>query len=128
MTESDLLKRADQLLSRITGLSPPRAVRCTIQELRQPTWGDWVREPGVYYFVHQGEVVYIGRALCSQALGNEIGTYINQYDNPEWAAVIRDESTVVGLLVFPRDDWHWVATLEVWLIDGPSRPKFNKRF
>ena len=38
------------------------------------------------------------------------------------------DDTVVGVIPFPMDDWHWAAALEFWLIDVDPRPKFNQKF
>jgi excinuclease UvrABC nuclease subunit len=128
MNENELLQKASQFLSRVSGLAIPTSVHVDIRDLRQtPSWGEWSRKPGVYYFVYHGEVVYVGRAYPSVNVGNRVGTHINDYNNPAWAEVIRDEDTTVGVLSFPVQDWHWLAALEVWLIDNP-RPKFNMRF
>jgi hypothetical protein len=128
MTESELLGKANQWASRISGFHLPEPVRSSIRELRQMAqWGDWAPAPGVYYFAYRGEVVYVGRALPSVKVGNRVGTHIDEYSNPAWAEVIRNDDTVVGIWTFPLDDWHWLAALEVWLIDKP-RPKFNMRF
>jgi hypothetical protein len=129
MTESDLLERARKCFSRIQGHVPLTPIRLTVNDLRiSPSWGGWKNSPGLYYFVHNEEVVYVGRAVPSVGLGNRIGSQINAFGDPAWDEIIRDEQTVVGVMPFSNDDWHWVATLEVWLIDGPTRPKFNKRF
>lgn len=40
--------------------------------------------------------------------------------------VIKDDSVKCGIFIFPSDDWHWIASLELLLIDK-LRPKFNKR-
>ena len=128
MTESQLSDRLSDMLSRIDGLQLPQPIKKTIGELRREAqWDDWSDSPGIYYFVHSGKVVYIGRAFPSVCIGNRVGSHIGTFDDPEWAKIISDDETIVGVLPFPPDDWHWIATIEVWLIDGPTRPQFNKR-
>jgi hypothetical protein len=129
VTESELLERASKLLSRINDFPSMQPVRLTLGELRRgANWGDWSRKPGIYYFIKDDQVVYIGRAVPSVGIGNRIGTHINEYSDPEWAAIIQDEQAICGVLPFPDLDWHWLGTLEMCLIDGDSRPRFNKRF
>ena len=128
ITEDKLVKKANHWASRISGFQLMKPLRRSIRELRQqPDWSAWSSAPGVYYFVYRGEVVYVGRAYPSTHVGNRVGTNINEYSNSEWAEVIRDDDTIVGIWTFPLEDWHWLASLEVWLIDNP-RPKFNMRF
>ena len=132
MTEQELIAKAETFLRRFD--TPPVALPLssaaeTITHLRGPDdWPDtWCGKPGIYYFVNNDEVVYIGRAVPSQGLGNRIGTHIAVNDDSDWGQVVTDGNTRVGMIPFDADDWHWLAALEVYLIDDP-RPKFNKKF
>lgn len=131
MTESEFIERIDACLSRIGGLARPEAARRTIGVLRQnknEDWKPWSDSAGIYYFVRGDEVVYVGRATPGVCIGNRVGRHLDSFGNPDWDEVIRDDETTVVALPFPPEDWHWLATLEVWLIDSPQRPKFNLRY
>lgn len=133
MTEQELVERANDYLRRIVPAPvqlPVEPIMQTIADLRGPNeWPDWCGKPGVYFFVHNDEVVYVGRALPSHGLGNRIGTHIAVDDDSEWGRVVADGSTRVGAIPFgTEDDWHWLAALEFWLIDSSTRPRFNRKF
>lgn len=124
LSEDALIARAKTFLDRIVGLSIREHIRAPMREIRSAEKWPWAGETGIYYFVHQGEVVYVGRGLC---IGNRIGTHLEAKYTPEWEAIMNDEETIVGVWPFDRSDWPWVAGLEVALIEPPNRPKFNGR-
>jgi hypothetical protein len=127
MKEAEFLEQLVEMQNRIIGLILSNPIRKSIAELRAETkWEEWSDASGLYYFVHNDEVVYVGRAFPSVCIGNRIGTRLDTRNDQSWTDVIDDEQTTVGLIPFPPDDWHWVAAIEVKLIDA-ARPKFNKR-
>ena len=127
MTEQDLQERVSQLVARIDGLELTDPIRQTIGDLRNQEQWDWSSEAGIYYFVRDGTVVYVGRAYPSHGIGNRIGSHVAPTDDAAWSEIINDDQTIVGVYPFPSDDWHWIASLEVHLIDVEPRPEFNKR-
>lgn len=89
----------------------------------------WSKQAGVYYFLQNDTVKYVGRATPNVGLGNRVYQQANALGGLDgWDDVITDPNTMYGLIIFEdNEDWHWLAALEVFLIDK-LRPQFNKRF
>ena len=90
-------------------------------------WGAWEKSPGVYYFVENGRIVYIGRALLSTGLGARVRVQIESFGDPKWNRVIKNKHVVVGVICLAASKWYMAAALEVYLIDRFEMPEFNKR-
>ncbi|WP_411347202.1 hypothetical protein [Paenibacillus sp. WLX2291] len=90
---------------------------------------NWSKKAGVYYFLQNDIVKYVGRATPNVGLGIRVYQQANAWGGHDgWDNVISDPNTTYGLIIFEdREDWHWLAALEVLLIDK-LRPQFNKRF
>lgn len=103
---------------------------CTMDELRNVKRGlqQWNNKAGVYYFLQNNEVKYVGRATPNKGLGSRVYEQGNAFGGKDgWDEVITDSSVKCGLIVFnDNEDWHWLASLEVLLIDK-LKPRFNKR-
>jgi hypothetical protein len=71
---------------------------------------------------------YVGRATPRSGLGERVYNQINAFGGKNgWDTVITDENVKCGLVIFTNnEDWHWLASLEILLIDN-LRPKFNYR-
>lgn len=88
----------------------------------------WKNDAGVYYFIQNDEVKYVGRATPNVGLGKRLYEQANAFGGKDgWDNVIGDPDVICGLIIFNnKDDWHWLAALEVILIDK-LKPLFNKR-
>ena len=96
-------------------------------ELRkQKDWSVWENHPGVYYFLENDNVVYIGRALAGTGLGARVHVQINAFGDHKWDRVIRNDEIIVGVICLDKDKWYIASALEVYLIDK-LKPEFNKR-
>jgi hypothetical protein len=94
--------------------------------LDDPNWL-WGYAHGVYCFVEDGHVVYVGRALgCT--LGQRLADQLGSTDDPEWAEVVRDRANRIEVFTID-DEWlHLASALEVYLIGHlDPRPRFNRR-
>jgi hypothetical protein len=97
----------------------------TVGELRADSNWPWGYAFGVYSFIRAGEVVYVGRAI-GKTLGQRLANQLASLDDPGWAAVVRDQETVVELYEVGHDHLALAAALEVHLIQT-LRPQFNSR-
>lgn len=85
-------------------------------------------ECGIYYFIQEGTVNYVGRALPSVGLRSRILNQINAFGDENWDKVIMDSSTEVAVFIFnDLEQWYFISALEHFLIEKLERPNFNKR-
>lgn len=127
-SEQRLIHLFEKFQVRIVELTIEQII-LTINNLRdiKSTKQAWWHKAGVYYFVQDGIVKYVGKANLRTGLRKRIYNQIEAFGEPErWDTVISDSSVKVGMFIFPDDDWHWIAGLEVLLIDKMS-PQFNYR-
>jgi hypothetical protein len=89
-------------------------------------WDAWEKSAGVYYFVKNNEIVYVGRALQNTGLGTRVYTQINSTGDPKWDRVIKNKQVTVGVICLPKDKWYMAASLEIYLIDK-LKPEFNRK-
>ncbi|WP_057760299.1 hypothetical protein [Cytobacillus praedii] len=86
------------------------------------------KDCGIYYFVQENKVKYVGRALPSVGLKSRILNQINAFGDKEWDCVIKDIHTEIGVIIFNEiEQWHFISALEHYLIEKLERPVFNKR-
>lgn len=99
-----------------------------ITDLRPKTpWPAWTRKKGVYVFVRQGKVVYVGRAIGAKGLGDRISCQLQSTEDPSWAEVVDDDSVVIHAYYLANDEeWPLISALEAYLI-RQFKPEFNKR-
>jgi hypothetical protein len=126
LTETELLKKIDAFLGRISAFQRSEPIRKTVEELRsEKKWDDlWSASPGIYYFVRDDIVVYIGRALPGTNLGARINSHLKSATNEKWVQTLGEKGAAVGLLPFPKADHHWAAALELALLED-GLPEFN---
>ncbi len=100
----------------------------TIEELRKEKskWNEWENESGIYYFVEEGSIVYIGRALKNTGLGSRVNDQIEAFGNPKWDRIIKNHQVIVGIVCINEEMWFMTSSLELYLIDK-LKPEFNKR-
>lgn len=85
-------------------------------------------EPGIYYFLQNNMVKYVGRALPSVGLKKRIQVQISAYGDIAWDSIINDEEVEIGVIIFKHEDWYFTSALEHYLIEKLEKPIFNKRF
>lgn len=86
------------------------------------------KDCGIYYFVQENKVKYVGRALPSVGLKSRIINQMNAFGDKEWDCVIKDIHTEIGVIIFNDiEQWHFISALEHYLIEKLERPVFNKR-
>ncbi|MGK5654956.1 hypothetical protein [Brevibacillus formosus] len=127
-SESTLSNLTQSFMNRISNITIEDEVT-TIGELRLKKRKEqkWNKKSGIYYFVQDEEVKYVGRATPSSGLGERIYIQIGAFGGKNnWDTVIKDDTVKCVMIVFPDEDWHWLAGLEVLLIDK-MRPQFNYR-
>ena len=97
----------------------------TVGELRADSNWPWGYAFGVYCFVVDDEVVYVGRAL-GRTLGQRLWDQLRSISDPDWKQVVtRDDNRVEVFSV--SKEWAFLgAALEAYLIAELS-PRFNKR-
>lgn len=102
----------------------------TISQLRlkKQREQEWSNKAGIYFFIQDDILKYVGRATPNVGLGRRVYNQINAFGGTNgWDHVINDDETKCGLIVFHNhDEWYWLAALEVLLIDR-FRPEFNYR-
>lgn len=83
---------------------------------------------GVYYFIQNGQVKYVGRALPSVGLRSRIFNQVTAFGDEKWDMVIKDMDAEVGVVIFENpEQWYFISSLEHYLIEKLGRPSFNKR-
>jgi|GEM_PF-2753767 len=102
----------------------------TVGQLRADSNWPWGDAYGVYCFLVNGNVVYVGRA-AGNTVGERLWDQLRSTSDPEWARVVStDENTVEVLLL--NKDWaekrsaHMACALECYLI-AKLDPEFNSR-
>lgn len=127
---AELMNHKNIFCNRIVSLPKPIEHCFTIEKLKikgSGLWADWENEPGIYVFVQNERVQYVGRATRNVTLGSRVFNQMNASGDPKWDHVINDDNTKIYLFVWDREDWHWLAALELFLIDKLNKPPFNKR-
>lgn len=97
----------------------------TAGELRSDSNWPWADVHGVYCFLVNGRVVYVGRALgCT--IGQRLWDQLRSVSDPEWATVVESDDTSIQVFATNRE-WAFLgAALEAYLIDH-LKPSFNSR-
>ena len=87
---------------------------------------EWSQSVGIYLFVQDDYLKYVGRALSSTGLLRRVYEQANALGDKKWDDVIQDDATVIGVFSLVGQDEIWAASLEVHLIES-FKPKFNMR-
>jgi len=97
----------------------------TVGELNADSHWPWGYAHGVYCFVVEGKVVYVGRALgCT--IGQRLWDQLRSTSNPEWEQVVTRGENRVEVFAVDRE-WAFLgAALEAYLIEQLA-PRFNSR-
>jgi hypothetical protein len=97
----------------------------TVGELKADSSWPWGYAHGVYCFVVDDEVVYVGRALgCT--LGQRLWDQLRSISDPEWEQVVTRDDNRIEVFSVSAEQAFLGAALEAYLIDRLS-PRFNKR-
>ncbi len=109
-----------------TNTIPAPILRYPIEDLRTTSvWPHWASDPGVYFFERAGCIEYVGRALRT-TLQQRLANQCFAYGDPRWDQVLRDPSTVVGVVPVQPAVWYLAAALEAYLIHA-LRPTHSRR-
>lgn len=126
---SDLESAVSEFASRVRNLVVPAPMYFPVVELRDRKsahYFDWQHSAGVYWFVTGDEVVYVGRALPGTGLRARVSNQCTSFGDPKWDLVIKDDTSTVGVVPLPAQDWYWAAALEAFLI-ARCAPRINRR-
>jgi hypothetical protein len=75
----------------------------------------WGWDQGVYCFVSQREVVYVGRALgCT--VGDRIARHMRSHD-PKWERILADRDTLVRVFPVAKGREYMASAFEAFLIE-----------
>ena len=96
----------------------------TIKELADPNW-PWGYSFGVYCFLVDGEVVYVGRA-AGKTIGERLWDQLRSTSDPDWKKVVTSDETVVEVFLVDNEATHMACALECYLT-AKLEPKFNLR-
>jgi len=103
-----------------------------VSEIRQfgSVWPEWSKKVGVYVFIGDDKIHYIGRALKGSTFGARIYSQIAPCDDADpWHNILKP-NTKIALFAFSNiEDDYWAASLEIYLIDAfwDQVKEFNKR-
>jgi hypothetical protein len=128
MTAEQLHELVASFVQMVAELPRPAVSRHAVSTLRvrrRDMPAKWRDMFGIYAFVQDGEVVYVGRA-ARDTLAHRIHDQMRDRGDPTWNAVLSDEATFVEVFPFEERDWIWVPSLEVFLIQE-GVPTHNKR-
>jgi len=127
-SESRLQAIVNAYLSRIANLKIEQETYLirTLREIKNNKQS-WSNRAGIYYFAQDDIIKYVGKANLDTGLRKRIYNQIEAFGEIDrWDTVIKDDSVKCGMIVFPSDDWQWIATIELLLIEN-LRPEYNKR-
>ena len=93
---------------------------------KEKKWNEWENESGIYYFVEEGSIVYIGRALPGTGLKSRVKDQIESFEDPKWDRIIKNHQVIVGIVCISEEMWYMTSSLELYLIDKLN-PEFNTR-
>ncbi len=96
-----------------------------VGDLQADSNWSWGYDHGVYCFVVDGDVVYVGRAL-GNTLGQRIADQLRSTSNPAWECVVTRSDNRVEVFTVKREWAFLAAALEAYLIHM-LKPKFNRR-
>lgn len=111
-----------ELLTSFDGLGPRQSY--DVSALRADSNWSWASIPGVYLFVRDDEVLYVGRAL--RTVGARLWSHLQSREDEVWAAVLDDPATRVEVIAVDDRQLFLAAALEVFLIER-LKPRFNSR-
>ena len=122
---SELGDQVNQFLGAVGRFEGFDQLGFTVGDLRADSKWPWGHGYGVYCFVVDDVVVYVGRALgCT--LGERLWDQLRSTSGPEWTEVVTRDVNRIELFSVPKEQAFMGAALEAYLI-GHLRPRFNKR-
>ena len=129
MSVDALATALEQFGARVAGLrlaAPRRYPVDVLRDRKSEAYAGWATSPGIYFFERAPEILYIGRALRGTGLRARVHNQCTSFGDPAWDRVVKDGSTIVGVIPLESAEWFWAASLEAFLI-GVLSPPFNKR-
>ncbi len=128
--EIDVFNLVDMFSAKVKSgldLSYKKETLKNIREIKNFT-DELKAECGIYYFIQEGFIKYIGRALPTVGLRSRILNQINAFGDENWDKVIRADNTEIAVFIFnDLEQWYFISALEHYLIEKLERPIFNKR-
>jgi hypothetical protein len=97
----------------------------SVGELRADSNWPWGYAFGVYCFLVDGKVVYVGRA-AGKTIGERLWDQLRSTSDPDWASVVSTDENVVEVFLVDKDSAHLACGLECFLI-AKLKPEFNLR-
>lgn len=97
----------------------------TVKDLRADSRWPWGDAFGVYCFLVDGEVVYVGRA-AGKTVGERLWDQLRSVSDPDWERVVMADDTVVQVFLVGKEFMHMACALECYLIAN-LKPRFNSR-
>jgi hypothetical protein len=97
----------------------------TIKDLTADSNWPWGYAFGVYCFLVEGEVVYVGRA-AGKTVGERLWDQLRSTSDPEWERVVTADENIVEVFLVGQEQLHMACALECYLIASLD-PKFNSR-
>jgi hypothetical protein len=126
-TETELINAINEFFSYLKQIDY-ESVTYTVNEfktLSKAATPKWTEKQGVYYFVMNGEIQYVGKAQ-SVLLRKRITQQLKP-TGEEWDKVTESTDTMIGIIAFEKEEGFWCASLEAYLIGKLSPTPFNKR-
>lgn len=104
-------------------LGEPSLIAAPIATLQHKgPYPPWAAEFGIYLFVLDGTVMYIGRALRT-SLGQRVRLQCLSFNDARWDEVIKNAATEVVVVPVPRNEWYLAASIEAALNVQHQPPK-----
>jgi hypothetical protein len=97
----------------------------SVGELRADSNWPWGYAFGVYCFLVDGRVVYVGRA-AGETVGERLANQLRSISDPAWARVVTSDENRVQVFLVDKAWTHMAAALECYLIAN-LKPEFNLR-
>ncbi|MGD0591804.1 MAG: hypothetical protein ABSA44_13565 [Bacteroidota bacterium] len=128
--QKEVQKAVDAFMSKLKVVPFINKDSITIEQAKDKSFLShkvWSDNPGIYLFFGKGQIKYVGRATRTTGLKNRIHEQATAFGDPNWDVVINNSDSTVSVIYFQPDDWYWVASLEVFLIEIFRPHLVNKR-
>lgn len=83
-------------------------------------------ECGIYYFIQDNIVTYLGAALPSVGLRNRLFSQLNATGYSKWDQLITDDKLEIGVMLFKKEHAHLISDLEYFIVSKLGKKSSNE--
>ena len=120
----ELRRAVERFTEKVVGLRPEEFVH-NVKDVqnRAAAWGyKWSAAPGVYVFVNDDKIQYVGKAMALTGLASRAYNQ-SQPGEIQWNNFLASPSASIVLYALPIDEDVWAPSFECWLINHFAPPQ-----